>query len=172
MDEVKKILDNFGNYLVIESKKNLTRKGKRDRNKLYNSLDYNTNVSENSFEFQFLMEDYGEFVDQGVKGTKSSFKAPTSRFKFGTGTGRKGGLTQAINSLVRRKRIQFRDKKGRFITSKSTAFLIRRSIWEKGLETTNFYTRPFNLGFKRLPDELLEAYALELEEFLEFSLSD
>ena len=82
MSEVKNVLENFGRYLVKESRKNLTRKGKRDRSKLYNSLDYNLRVGPNSFEFDFLMEDYGDFVDQGVKGTKSSFKAPRSKYRF------------------------------------------------------------------------------------------
>ena len=126
MSEVKNVLDNFGRYLVKESRKNLTRKGKRDRSKLYNSLDYNLRIGPNSFEFDFVMEDYGDFVDQGVKGTKSSFKAPRSKYRFGTGTGKRGGLTNAIDDLVRRKRIQFRDKKGRFMSFKSTSFLIRR----------------------------------------------
>jgi hypothetical protein len=170
MSEVKNVLDNFGRYLVKESRKNLTRKGKRDRSKLYNSLDYNVKVSPNSFEFDFLMEDYGDFVDQGVKGTKSSFKAPRSKYRLGTGTGKRGGLTNAIDDLVRRKRIQFRDKKGRFMSFKSTSFLIRRSIWQKGLETTNFYSRPFELGFNKFTEDIVEAYALELEDFLEFSI--
>ena len=170
MLEVEKELDQFGRYMVRESRKNLTRKGKRDRGRLYNSLDYNVEVFPNSFSFEFLMEDYGDFVDQGVKGTKSSFKAPRSKYRFGTGTGKKGGLTKAIDSLVRRKGLQFRDKKGRFMTFKSTAFLIRRSIWEKGLETTHFFSRPFELGFKRLPEDLLEAYSLDIDNFLEASL--
>jgi hypothetical protein len=116
------------------------------------------------------MEDYGDFVDQGVKGTKSSFKAPRSKYRLGTGTGKRGGLTNAIDDLVRRKRIQFRDKKGRFMSFKSTSFLIRRSIWQKGLETTNFYSRPFELGFNKFTEDIVEAYALELEDFLEFSI--
>ena len=169
---VEEVLDDFGRYLVKESRKNLTRKGKRDTSNLYKSLDFESNVFPNSFQFTFGMEDYGEFVDQGVKGTKSSAKAPTSRFRFGTGTGKRGGLTRAIDKMVKRKNIRFRDAKGRFITHRSTAFLIRRSIWEKGLETTRFYSRPFELAFKRLPDDIVEAYGLEVEEFLKQSLND
>jgi len=51
-----------------------------------------------------------------------------------------------------------------------TAFLIRNSIWNKGIETTNFFTRPFELAFKKLPDELIEAYSLEVENLLKYSL--
>lgn len=163
-------LDKFGKSLVKQSRANLTRKGKRASGSLYKSLDYEVNEFKNSFSFSFLMEDYGTFIDQGVKGSKSSVRAPFSKFKFGTGTGTKGGLTKGIKKWVRLKRIQFRDKKGRFITKKSTEFLIRRSVFEKGIETTNFYSRPFELAFKRLPDDLTEAYGLELEKFLEATI--
>lgn len=167
---VKKELDIFGKYLVKQTRSNLTRKGKKNTSKLYNSLDYKVKVNKNSFEFEFLAEDYLTFVDKGVKGVKSSSKAPKSPYKFGSGTGRKGGLTDGINKWVRQKRIQFKNKKGQFTSYESTAFIIKRSIWFTGLETTNVFTRPFELGFKRLPDDIVEAYALEVEDLLNFAL--
>lgn len=160
---VEKTLNDFGKYLVKESRKNLSKKGLNDTKSLYNSLSYNVKASKNSFEFSFLMEDYGKFKDKGVKGKVSSVKAPNSPYKFGTGTGKKGGLTNAIDKWVRRKRFQFTNKKGKFMSYEQTAKLITRSIYLKGIETTNFYSRPFELGFKRLPKDLLEAYALDLE---------
>jgi len=167
---VKEALSDFGKYLVKESRKNLTRKGKRDRGGLYDSLDYEVKVSKNSFEFTFLMEDYGPFQDQGVKGKTSSSKAPKSPFKFGTGTGKKGGLTKAMQSWVKRKGIRFRNRKsGQFMSYESTAFVIARSIYLTGIEPTRFYSRPFELGFKRLPNKVVEAYGLEIEKFLKQS---
>jgi len=168
---VKNALDDFGQYIVKQSRANLTRKGKKDTSSLYKSLDYDLKVSKNSFELTFLMEDYGKFVDKGVKGVSSSAKAPTSPFKFGSGTGQKGGLTNGIKGWTRRKRIQFKDRNtGKFLSYESTSFLIMRSIWNKGLETTNFFERPFELAFKRLPDELVEKYGLEVDKLLKNSL--
>ena len=168
---VKQSLDDFGKYIVQQSRSNLTKKGKKDRGDLYKSISYDLKVSKNSFEITFLMEDYGKFVDKGVKGVSSSAKAPTSPFKFGTGTGRKGGLTDGIKGWTRRKRIQFKDRNtGKFLSYESTSFLIMRSIWNKGLETTNFFERPFELAFKRLPDDLVEAYGLEVDRLLKNSL--
>lgn len=170
---VEQELDKFGRFLIQQSRSNLTRNKKKDRGTLYDSLDYKVKVSKNSFQFSFLMEDYGTFVDKGVKGFSSSSKAPTSPFKFGTGTGKKGGLTNSIDGWVKRKRIQFREKKsGKFMSYKSTSFLIRNSIWHKGLETTNFYNRPFELGFKKLPKEVVKAYSLEVKSFLENSFNN
>jgi hypothetical protein len=48
----------------------------------------------------------------------------------------------------------------------STSFLIIRSIYNKGLETTNFFTKPFEQAFQRLPDEIYAAFALELDKKL------
>lgn len=166
---IKKELDNFGKYVVKQSRTNLTKKGKKDTGELYKSVGYNLKVSANSFELSFTGTDYFDFVDKGVKGVSSSEKAPRSPYKFGTGSGKKDGLTNGINKWVERKRIQFRTKEGKFMSYQSTAFLIRRSIWFKGLETTNFFSRPFELAFKRLPDDLVEAYALEIEDFLKFT---
>ena len=119
------------------------------------------------------MEQYGEFVDLGVKGKTSSSKAPNSPFKFGTGSGRKGGLTQGIDKWVKLKGIQFKDKKtGRFLSYQSTAFLITRGIYNKGIKPTLFFTKPFEKGFKRLDDEMIEAFGLDVDEFLKFTLKN
>lgn len=166
---VKNEFDKFGKYLVRQSRSNLTRKGKRASGALYKSLDYEVKESKNSFEFSFLMEDYGDFQDKGVKGTQSSAKAPTSKYSFKKGGIKNGGLTKGINKWIRLKRIQFRKPNGQFMTYETTSFLIRRSIFRTGLKTTNFYSRPFELGFKKLPDDILKAYALEIDNLLEFS---
>lgn len=168
---VKKALDKFGKGVVKEAKTSLTKKKKKHSSSLYNSIKYDLKISKNSFELGFSMNDYGKFIDKGVKGVKSSAKAPNSPFKFGSGTGKKGGLTSGTLGWVKTKRIQFSDKKtGRFMSYKTTAFLIMRSIWNKGIATTNFFTKPFNEAFKRLPDLIVEAYALKVDDFLKYTL--
>lgn len=164
---VKDTLELFAKRIKQQSKSNLTKRGKKDRGDLYESIDYELKVSKNSFQLSFVMEDYGKFVDKGVQGKTSSSKAPSSPFKFGTGSGKSGGLTNGINGWVKRKRIQFKEKgTGKFLSYKSTAFLITRSIYNKGIETTNFFTTPFENEFKKLPDEVVEAYGLEMNKFL------
>ena len=166
---VRSELDAFGKYVVKQSRANLTRKKKKDTGELYKSIDYELFVSktEGSFSLSFKMADYGDFIDKGVKGVASSTKAPNSPYKFGTGSGAKGGLTNGIDQWVSRKRIQFQDRKsGKFMSYKQTAFLIRRSIWFKGIETTNFFSKPLEDAFKRLPDALVEAFGLEVDNIL------
>jgi hypothetical protein len=168
---VKESLELFGKRVQQQAKSNLTKSGKKDKGELYDSISYEVKVSKNSFQLSFSMADYGEFVDKGVKGKSSSSKAPNSPFKFGSGSGRKGGLTDGINGWVQRKRIQFKDKgTGKFLSYKSTAFLITRSIYQTGLKTTNFFTKPFENEFKKLPDEILEAYGLQVNSLMKTAL--
>jgi hypothetical protein len=162
---VKQELDKFGKFIVQQSRSNLTKAGKKDKGNLYKSISYEAKENKNSFELTFFMEPYGTFVDKGVKGVKSSSKAPNSPYKFGTGSGREGGLTEGINGWVKRKRFQFKD-----LSYEETAFIVRRSIWFTGLKTTNFFERPFELAFKKLPDELVKAYGLTIDNLLKTSL--
>lgn len=151
MDNTKKALENFGKYLVKESRKNLTRKKKNVTSSLYDSLDYQVKAMPNSFEFDFLMEEYGEWVDKGRRAGKNPPFSP-------------------LRKWVEDRRIQFRDNSGRFQTYDQTAWAVVKSIGKKGIEPSNFYTRPFNLGFQKLPNEVAEAYALDVEEFLDFTI--
>jgi len=171
-----KYLNDFAKYVIQQSRSNLTKGGKKNQGNLYNSLDKQIEVGANSFRLSFLMEDYGVFVDQGVRGKTSSTKAPNSPYRFGTGTGKKGGLTQGIDKWVKQKRIQFREKegkgvKGQLLSYSQTSFLIRRAIWNKGIKSSLFFTKPFEKAFERLPDELVEAYGLDLEQFLQYTIN-
>jgi len=117
------------------------------------------------------MEEYGEFQDKGVKGKSSSSKAPNSPFRFGSGTGKKGGLTNGILEWVKARRFQFKDREsGKFMSYESTAFLITRSIYQKGIKPSFFFSKPFEQGFKKLPNEVIEAYGLDLEKLMKQSL--
>ena len=150
-ENTKRALDKFGKYLVKQSRSNLSKKKKNVTNKLYDSLDYDVRASGVSFEFDFLMEAYGEWVDKGRKAGKNP---PFS----------------AIRKWVEDRRIQFRSNRGRFQTYDQTAWAVVKKIGRDGIEASNFYSRPFQLGYNKLPNELLEAYALDVEEFIEFSI--
>ena len=163
--EVQEELNKFAKYVIQQSRSNLTKGGKNVSKDLYNSLGYKLNETSKGATLGFEMDGYGNFVDKGVRGKSSSAKAPNSPYRYGTGSGKKGGLTKGINQWVKRRGIQFRDRKsGRYLSYKSTAFLIARSIYQKGVKPSLFFTKPFTAAFKRLPDELLKAYSVGLEK--------
>lgn len=168
---VAESLNDFGADVVQNAKRNLAKKN--DTKKLSDSLNFKVKVSKNSFEFTLLAENYASFVDQGVQGKSSSSRAPLSPFKFGSKTGKEGGLTEGLIGWVSRKRIQFKDKKsGRFLSFKSTAFLIARAIYQKGQKPTNFLTDAFNDAFIKLPKKVVDAYGLEMSKLLKSSLKN
>jgi hypothetical protein len=124
--EVQKALERFRNHVVSVSKRNLTNGNRNVSKKLYNSIKGDVKAMPNSFSLQFSMEDYGAYQDLGVKGKTSSAKAPKSPFKFGSGTGKKGGLTEGIKEWVRKRRFQFKDKK----TGKFFLFILFKVLLE------------------------------------------
>ena len=163
---VDDIVTKYAKYVVQQSKSNLT-KDKKGGGDLYNSVSYKINKSQEDFLLDFLMEDYGAFVDKGVKGKTSTYpqtSAALSKFQYGSGTGQKGGLTKGIAKWVRKKRFQFRDKQGRFMSYESMTYLISRSIYNKGLKANLFFTKPFEAGLKRLPNDLIKAFDLDIED--------
>jgi hypothetical protein len=105
------------------------------------------------------MEDYGQFVDQGVRGWKTgkTKNGTNSPFKFkpkkpGGGTGKK---SKFIESLMK-----WTQKVG---LPKGAAFAIRRNIWAKGIESTYFFTVPFTRSEKRFESGLEKAMTIDIE---------
>jgi len=165
----------FGDYVVQQSRTNLTKGGRNVSKDLYNSIK-NEVVSdpENGYTIiGFSMDGYGQFVDQGVKGKSSSAKAPNSPFKFGSGTGKKGGLSKNIKQWVKARAFQFRDKKsGRFMSYERTSNLIIHSIYHKGTKPTNFFSRPLELGLKKYVDtDLMKAFGQDVDIMIQNNLN-
>ena len=88
------IIDKYAKYVIQQARTNLT-KDDKGGGSLYNSLGYELDVEIDAFLLQFQMDDYGVFVDKGVRGkdpTKLSpnarltgQQAPNSPFRFGSG---------------------------------------------------------------------------------------
>ena len=169
-------LGRFGRAVVKQARTNLTTVKKEDTKALYNSLDYDLDVHKNSFSLSFEMLDYGMFVDQGVKGANPSLvkggkqKGGRSPFAFKN----KRPPLKPILNWVKHKGLRMRSKNGQFAkgSQKTLAFLISRSIYQKGIKPSLFFTKPFNAAFERLPDELIVQFGLDVNEFLEESLKN
>jgi len=163
LDNVQKELNRFAKYVVSQSKANLTRGKKKSSNRLYDSIDYDLNVSPNSFSLKFLMEEYGKFQDKGVSGTKKKYDTPYS-YKD------KMPPPNKMDKWIVKKNLKgLRNDKGQFISRKSLQFMIARSIFRKGIKPSLFFTKPFEKAFKDLPQDIVKAYALDVEELIKFT---
>lgn len=146
----RRVLEAYKKYVVSQSKANLTRgrmvNGKKQSykasSKLYGSIKGYVNAKMNRSvkgrftggsqmpSLTFEMADYGKFVDEGVKGSKSNYiENINSPNKF---RGNKKSVPVGpIKAWCKRKGI-----------SEKLAFIIARSIYEKGIKASHFFTKP------------------------------
>ena len=156
-EEVQEAIDKFRKYVVQQSRSNLTKQKKNASKSLYNSIKGVSKVNPNSISLYFEMEEHGVFQDKGVSGKEKKYNTPYS-YKSNMPP------TKALDKWVVRRGIAPRDAKGRLISRKSLKFLIARSIYKNGIKPSLFFTKPFEVAFDRLPDELVEAYGLDIEK--------
>jgi hypothetical protein len=166
LDETREALNKFAKYVVQESKNNLDKSGKNVSKELYNSLDSYIKVSKNSFQLEFLMEQYGIFQDKGVSGTEKKYNTP---FKY---TNKRPPASAFSNWVVRKGLKGTRDAKGRFVSRKGLMFAVANSVFKKGIKPSMFFTKPFEKAFKGLNEELIKAYALDVEKFMATTIKD
>ena len=166
MSNVDKVLDTFGRKVVQTARGILNAKGKNASGDLGSSLGYFIKVyPSGAVDMSFVAEGYAKFVDKGVKGSKSSAKAPNSPYKYSN----KQPPSNVIDKWAVRKGIQgVRDKKGRFIPRKSLVYSIARNIKLYGVKPRNFFTDAFNVAYRDLPKDFIKAYAQDTQQFLKF----
>lgn len=175
LKRTQEALNRFAKEVVDYAKNNVP----SSNGKLKNSISSNVVVNPNSFSIAFFMLPYGEFQDRGVDGKKVKHGA----------TGYDGRKLQYTNKMpppssldkwIVKKGLAPRNFKGQFTGrsintvgfQKSISFLIARSIYMKGIKPSLFFTKPFEKAFKTLPEEIIEKYALDLEDFLAFTVKE
>ena len=103
----ERIFKMFADKVIKQSIKNLASQDHIDTGKLANKLDYRLRVFDSgALDLQFLMPEYGEFQDKGVKGSVSGRKAYKSPYRF-KGSNIKEGV---VEDWLKRKGIQGRVK--------------------------------------------------------------
>lgn len=163
-ENTEKALKEFLKYTVSQAKANLTRKKKKSTKALYDSIEYDYTVSPNSFSASITALEYGEYQDKGVSGKKKKYNTPYS-YKD------KMPPAKAFDKWIVRKGIAPRNEQGQFQTRKGIAFAIARGVFMNGIKPSRFLSDPFEKGFKRLPDDIIEAYGLDVETFLNFVIN-
>jgi hypothetical protein len=166
LKDTQDALNAFGKYVVQQSRSKLTQSNKNASKRLYESLGYELKVMPNSFSMAFLMENYGEYQDKGVSGTEVKYNTP---YKYTN----KMPPPSAFSQWVVRKGLKgTRDASGRFVSRKGLQFAIAKSIFKKGIKPSLFFTKPFEAAFKNLPNDIVEAYGLDVENFLKTTINN
>lgn len=156
----QQVLNRFIQHVVSQAKRNLTQGNKNVSKKLYNSIKGEAKSFENSIGIYFDMEEYGFYQDKGVSGVKKKYDTPFS-YKS------KMPPPKAFDKWIVRKGLAPREKGGKFQSRKGLQFAIARSIFEKGIKPSLFFTKPFEAAFKNLPNEMVEVFGLEAEQMFD-----
>lgn len=171
---IENYLKSFGKQVVKRAKKNLNSGGKGGGN-LDKSIDFKIVEDESGVAVQFFMADYGTFQDKGVKGIGGEIKSGThkgkwsgrrhyitwegkrkdSPYKYGSGSGKKGGMSKGIGSFIKRKGLQPRSEGGQFMTTKGLKIAIMKVLWIKGIHGISFFQESLNYGLKNFGKDLL-----------------
>jgi hypothetical protein len=157
LTETERVLNEFVNYVVRESKK----RAPKASGDLKKSIRKGKIVeSKNSIQATILAEDYLPYIDKGVSGTKTKYNTPFSY------TNKKPPV-KFLRTWLKRKTGKFlaRDRN-------SAAFALQNHIFMHGIKPTRFFTTPLENAFKQLPDDIIEAYGLDVEGFLSLTLKD
>ena len=153
---VKQALEEFGMTVLEEARRNLDRRGMNASYKLRNSMTFDSTVSKNSLSAFFYLGPYALAQDQGVDGTEQGRNSP---YSFTTD---KPPMRMVMNiqDWMADKGIGFSE-----LTSKQKAYAISTNILRNGLKRTLFFTEAYEKGFSTLPDDLIEAFGIDIDDF-------
>ena len=166
MLEVEAILKRFRDYVIQQSRSNLTKSQKNSSKALYNSIDGEV-VTENGYSIVgFTMLEYGHYQDKGVSGVIKKYNTP---YSYKT----KMPPAKAFDKWIVRKGIAPRNAKGEFQNRKSLQYAIARSIFLNGIKPSLFFTKPFEAGYKKYIDtDLMVAFGQDIETMIDYNLKD
>jgi len=159
-------LKEFEQKVVEAAKDNLSKQKKDSTGKLSKSIQGDVKQMPNSIRVFFEMNEYGWYQDKGVSGIRTVRTDTPYSFKKGVPSRE---MLKSLDVWIRRKGIKEftpRNKKGQFSSRKSIKFMIARSIFNKGIKASLFFTKPFEQAYKQLPEELIEKYGLDMENLL------
>jgi predicted transcriptional regulator len=142
--DIISVQEKFAKDVIKQAKTILTRKHKNASKELYNSITFEIDKKGNIL---FSYADQGDFVESGRR------------------KGAKPPPTQVILKWIKQKGLgQWRDDKGRYISNKSQAYLIARSISRKGIKPLAWFSDPLEKALAKFPAILETAVAIVMEK--------
>lgn len=147
-ENVKKAMEKYGEELIVELAVQLKAADKKATGDLIKSLDYELIEALDTIVVNIKSLNYLDYVD---KGRRPGSQPPQ----------------EAILMWVNKKPLpRWRDKKGRFISKASQAFVIARAIGRDGIKPTNVIKKSIN-KVKRIQAKLItEAAGADIRELV------
>ena len=178
---LEKELKIFAKEVIKDAKRNLTKHKIKDSS-LAKSLKFTVKKDV----LTFYMNDYGMFVDAGVKGVGGvkadkvidGKRVKGEKWKTKKVTNNKYKYTDnmppimAFNGFSIKKGMAPRNKKGQFTSRKSLLFAIAKSVYHTGLKTTDFFQDAFYDQIDNAIVDLEKAMVIKLENAIVDSVTN
>ena len=175
-DVIENILLDYGKVFQSMAAGQLRRANKVSTGALSDSIAFTTKRTKNGYELNIEVLDYYKFIDQGVKGTESDKRAPSSPYKYRDKMPPIKAIMKWLKTEIseakkedQKYKLSKRQKKSRSVRAMSKemkrrtlAFLIARKIKRVGLPYTGFWERSFEKTFQDLDVKLADATGLSI----------
>ena len=153
--KTKAVLNEWKNYVVLGSRSRLRRSGVYKGSRLQKSI--KGQITQKLFRdgkgrftgggerpiLTFSFNAYGEFVDQGVRGTDSRVKGYVGEGKYRFKKSKKRIPVSAVKQWAERRGLN--------------AWAVSRNVHRRGIKRSLFFSRPFELSMERFSDRFAEA---------------
>ena len=122
------VMNNLGIRLKDETLLQIDNSIKNTSGKLRSTVKYTTDIFGETFTTDLYLEDYYDFINQGVRGAESTEKAPDSDYSYKDPASNK---TMPPYSALK----EWSEQRGLNI------FAVRRSIWSKGIKKKGYFDK-------------------------------
>jgi len=140
-------------------------------------------ASENSITLALEMDEYLFYQDEGVQGAgiKLGARKTTSRFNKSNNKGKmwknlaKGSkfyFASGKPQTAQASKGIFNGISGWARSKGLNPYAVARSTYMQGIPPSKFMTKALEKEFKTLPDEIVQAYGLDIDKFLAFAFKD
>lgn len=151
----KLVLDTFGKQFIDAYRSGLDAKNANASRDLYNSLNFEIKTGKQSISLDILLNDYWKYLEYGCKGTETSYPEAYYPAHFPP--------TKAIEEWIKIKPVIPEQRNGKLPTQKQLAYLISRSIYQKGIEPRFIFRDSVDDIWEQLKDALNEAIEKDVE---------
>lgn len=156
--KMKMVLNSFGSSVVSDAKKNLDSK----TGNLESKISFAARVMPNSMSLSFNLGEYGQGIDQGIKGSTDNEVNADTPFKF---------MNVRPSRQMQRNLDQWANAVGFTPFTKDRKwgiFRLGELILQRGIKPSYFFRNAYEKHFRTLDKDLVEAFGLDVDDFFEF----
>jgi hypothetical protein len=149
---IGEVLSDFANHQINELKRNQKRYSTGSLNQ---SFSFQFGKDEDGVSVEFLANDYWDFINSGVNGLVNNYGSPYSFAQYAKTTTTQGwNFKESIGLWIQSKGIKADDE-----DYDGLAYVIMRSVKEKGIKPNHFLDETFNEdALDKLEEDIFKAF--------------